>query len=374
MQEFSLDLNQGATREREDPVRECGDVEPISPHVLFFQKSRDLMAIVQKQGVFLEKNASWERVFGGKLFTPASTVFDFMELDDVPAAQKHFEQSWTAARSEPRESRFKKPCGGAAWFEWTMTPLDENGTGYLVARDISERKRVDQRLVEMNRELESFCYIVSHDLRAPLRAMQGFADALVEDYAFQLDSVAQDYARRIVGASRRMDRLIQDLLIYSRLTRNEIPLSSLPLESALDEALGVLEGELQKAGTEIQKEEPLPAVRAHQPTLVQVLTHLIDNAIKFVGPDVTPVIRFYQEENGDCVRLWIQDNGIGISPEFHAKIFRVFERLHPPERYPGTGIGLAIARRGMERMEGRLGVESELGQGSRFWIELKRAL
>lgn len=228
------------------------------------------------------------------------------------------------------------------------------------------------RLRDANEELEAFAYSVSHDLRAPLRAMEGFAQALLEDYAGELDPQGEDYARRIMRAAQRMDRLIQDLLAYSRVSRMEIRRSPVRLRQAIEEALGNLAEEIQARGAQVAIEEPLPTVLAHRSVLVQAVTNLLSNAVKFVAHGVQPRVRIWAEERGERVRLWVEDNGIGIAPEHHERIFRVFERLHGVETYPGTGIGLAIVRKGVERMGGQVGVESEVGQGSRFWVELDR--
>lgn len=265
------------------------------------------------------------------------------------------------------------------------------------------------RLQEANAELEAFAYSVSHDLRAPLRAMQGFSHALLEDYGDSLDTIGQDYAQRIITAAQRMDTLIQDLLDYSRLSRTEIRLQPIHLEAVVVEVLAQLEPELRQKQAQVTVEPSLPQVIGHRITLIQVLTNLLINAIKFIAPGVQPQVRVWAEvtERGEAegqgivetrvetraiasraeepeshqpsasfqfwVRLWIEDNGIGIAPEHQQRIFRVFERLHGIETYPGTGIGLAIVRKGLERMGGYAGVESQAGEGSRFWIDLPKA-
>ncbi len=226
------------------------------------------------------------------------------------------------------------------------------------------------QLREANEELEAFVYSVSHDLRAPLRAMEGFAQALLEDYGGEMDPTARDYAGRVVAAAQRMDALIQDLLTYSRVSRTDIRLGPVDLELVVQDALRELEVEVQKKEAQIVVEGPLPMVRAHYTVLAQVVSNLISNAVKFVAGGVRPRVRLWAEERGQWVRLWVEDNGIGIPPEHHERVFRIFERLHSIETYPGTGVGLAIVKKGVERMGGRVGLESEVGQGSRFWIEL----
>ncbi len=248
-------------------------------------------------------------------------------------------------------------------------------------REIAERKRAEQEIERradelgaVNKELEAFSYSVSHDLRAPLRAMQGFAQALSEDFADRLGPVAQDYTRRIVAAACRMDALIQDLLAYSRLSRVQILLEPLDLRSVMAQVKAHTEGEFREPGAllEVAIPEAFPHVMAHPTTLVQVVTNLLTNAVKFVGSGVRPHVRVWAEERDEWGRLWVEDNGIGIAPEHHDRIFRVFERLHGSEMYPGTGIGLAIVAKGTERMGGRAGVESTPGKGSKFWIELPK--
>ncbi len=227
---------------------------------------------------------------------------------------------------------------------------------------------LEQRVEERTTELQSFAYSVSHDLRAPLRAIQGFADALLEDYATDLDLVGQDYAKRVATAAQRMDTLIQDLLIYSRLSRDDIQLKPISLTHILGDVLTQLEVLLQDADINIS--QPLPDVIGHYSTLVQIVSNLVANAAKFVTPSTHPTINIWTEKRDHMVRLWVEDNGIGIAPEHQERIFRIFERLHGVETYPGTGVGLAIVQKAIVRLQGRVGVESTLGQGSKFWIEL----
>jgi signal transduction histidine kinase len=167
-----------------------------------------------------------------------------------------------------------------------------------------------------------------------------------------------------------MDALINDLLAYSRLTRIEFDLRPVSLGKAVAEALLHLEAEVSGKKAEVKVIEPLPAVKAHGPILAQIVENLVANALKFVSPGNVPRVTIRAEEKNGWARLWVEDNGIGIPPEYHEKIFLVFERLHGIESYPGTGIGLAIVGRGVARMGGKAGVESEPGKGSRFWVEL----
>ena len=241
----------------------------------------------------------------------------------------------------------------------------QNYTSELEAK-VAQRT---QQLEEINCELKAFTYTISHDLKAPLRAIQGFATALQEDYEDCLDDLGIEYTNRLVSSAQHMDLLIQDLLTYSRLSRSEIQLSSVDLSIVTSRAIRELDREIGKTQAQISVVKPLGKILGNQTILLQVISNLITNGIKFVAPEITPHIQIWSEVREDVVRLWIEDNGIGIKPEHQKRIFHVFERLHGNESYQGTGIGLAIVKKGMERLSGRVGVESVLGGGSRFWIE-----
>lgn len=236
--------------------------------------------------------------------------------------------------------------------------------------------RVQERTAELEQseaELEAFSYSVSHDLRAPLRAVEGFSQALLEDYGDRLDETGRDYAQRLVGAAKNMDALIHDLLAYSRLSRAEMPLVALSLEDVVAEALSAMRTEIEERRARVTVDSGLPRVLAHRPTLVQVVLNLVRNAVKFVPAGETPRVQIYANPQGGRVRLIVRDNGIGVDPRHQERIFLPFERLHGVQRYPGTGIGLSIVRRAILRMGGKAGVISAVGEGSRFWIELPAA-
>lgn len=250
-----------------------------------------------------------------------------------------------------------------------------------MAEEVSRAQRVmEEKVAERtaqlsarNEDLEAFAHSVSHDLRAPLRAMHGFSQALLEDCSASLDETAIDYARRIAVASQRMDQLTQDLLAFSQVSRGEIPLSPVDLDLVLKDAVGQLEADISSKHAHVRMHGPFPRVRAHKATLEQALANLVSNGLKFVAPGQSPEIQVRTERSNGAVKVWVEDNGIGIDPAHHKRIFAVFERLHQPDKYAGTGIGLAIVRKAVERMGGRVGVESAPGSGSRFWIELQSA-
>jgi PAS domain S-box-containing protein len=234
-------------------------------------------------------------------------------------------------------------------------------------------QRVAQRTAHLQQSLQSLeglLYHVAHDLRAPLRSMASFTNILLEEYGSSFDERGKDYAHRISASARRMDELVHDLLAYGRLAHAQVPLHEVNLEAELDAVLDQFP-DIKEHRAEVIVQKPLPPVIGNASVLEQVLSNIISNALKFVPSGVSPRIRIWSE-NGNGVRLWIQDNGIGIRPEYHDRIFRVFERLHTTADYPGTGIGLAIVKKAMERMGGRVGVDSTSGEGSRFWLELAK--
>ena len=233
---------------------------------------------------------------------------------------------------------------------------------------------VSQRTIELtatNSQLEAFVYSVAHDLRAPLRAMQGFSSLLVQRAAPALDAVCQDYAERINKSAQLMDAMLIDMLAFSRISQQSLELAPVNLETVVASVLSRLAQDIQDKTARVEAAGPWPFVLAHEPILEQVLLNLVSNALKFVDSGTPPAVQLRAEETPDSIRVWVEDNGIGVAPEHQDQIFRLFSRLHG-EKYPGTGIGLAIVQKGMERMDGRVGVESTPGQGSRFWIDLRK--
>src|SRR5579859_5914736 len=234
---------------------------------------------------------------------------------------------------------------------------------------ISEDRRV--KLAAANDELEAFASTISHDLRAPLRAMQGLATALKQDFGPELPAGAVGYTNRIIDASVRMDNLIQDLLAYSRINLGEFQLESVDLKSVVDETNRMLAPMILERNATVEVTGTFPAVRGNRALALQAISNLVTNALKFTAPGTVPRVTIDGRIVGARLRLAVSDSGIGIAPEYHERIFKMFERLHTATEYPGTGVGLAIVQRAVARMGGALGMESELGKGSRFWIELQ---
>lgn len=241
----------------------------------------------------------------------------------------------------------------------------------------SEAKRLDAlvvqrtaRLQETIGELEAFSYSISHDMRAPLRAMQGYAKALLSDYSDRLDGEAVHYLNRMFRAANRLDLLVQDVLAYSRVAKGDIELNAVNLERLIDDIISSYP-EFQAPQARITMDKPLHRVLGHDAYVTQCVTNLLSNAVKFVSAGVVPEVRIRTERFDGQVRVWFEDNGIGIDPLHYERIFQIFGQIHPQKKYGGTGIGLAIVRKAAQRMNGDVGVESSLGGGSRFWLQLR---
>jgi PAS domain S-box-containing protein len=241
--------------------------------------------------------------------------------------------------------------------------------------DLTARKHMEQELRHAldelrssNADLEEFAYAASHDLQEPLRVVSGMLQLLQQRYGGCLDDRADEYIRHAVDASERMQALIRDLLQYSRLGRRSLALVSFPLQQALDAALANLRVSVEEAGAQVTQDE-LPSVRADQAQIVQLLQNLVGNALKFHGAR-PPQIHIGALRLAGGWRFSVSDNGIGIEPQYYERIFQVFQRLHTRSEYPGTGIGLALCKKIVERHGGRIWVESQVGQGSSFYFTL----
>jgi PAS domain S-box-containing protein len=278
----------------------------------------------------------------------------------------------------------------------TISPIkDSKGmviSASVVMHDISEQKRINDALREAQRklllhavdleatvaertaklresvnELQTLSYSIAHDMRAPLRAMGTFAQLLLEESSDR-SAVAQDYSRRIVIAAKRLDSLIQDALNYTKALLQEFPLQPVQLSGLVRGIIDTYPN-LQPDKADIQIEGDLPAVLGNEALLTQCFSNLLGNAVKFVAPGIRPQVRVWSEVNDGVCRIWIRDNGIGIPEQAQPRLFGMFQKLD--SQYEGTGIGLAIVRKVVERMGGKVGVESEPRNGSRFWVELR---
>ena len=232
--------------------------------------------------------------------------------------------------------------------------------------EITERKRAEVELARSNAELEQFAYVASHDLQEPLRAIVGFTSLLTRRYQAQLGGDAERYMEHIVNAASRMQQLIQDLLQYSRVGRDVQDFKPTECECIVTEEISNLQAAIEESSA-VVTHDPLPTLGADTSLLSQLFRNLIGNAIKFHGEE-PPRVHISGDQREAELVLSVRDNGIGIEPEYAQRIFNIFQRLHTREEYPGSGIGLSVCKKAVERMGGRIWVESQPGEGSTFYF------
>lgn len=237
----------------------------------------------------------------------------------------------------------------------------------------SEMEKQKRDLEIANKDLEMFAYSAAHDMRAPLRSLQGFSNILKSEHGAGMEPEAQELVGRIHRSARKLESFLDDMLEYSKVSRMELSLKSIPLQDVLGDAVEAAEN---------QEREPKPIIKvqgevnsmvfANETLLMQILSNLLSNAIKFVPNGTRPEVMVEVEDRKDWIRIKVRDNGIGIAEAYQEKIFGLFERLHSSDEYPGTGIGLAIVHRAAMRMGGKVGLDSIAKQGSTFWIDLAK--
>ncbi len=346
----------------------------------------------------------------------------------VPNHEQHWFETYGRVALTGQAVRFVNEAVGLnRWFDVYAFRLggQESRKVAVLFTDITERRRAEQALLDAKNEigrhafkleqvvakrtgelretigeLEGFSYSVSHDMRAPLRAMQSYAQYLVEEYGGKLDEQGVNYLRQIMRSAVRLDRLIQDVLSYTRILHATLPMESVDLDRLVRDIVETF-SEGQPVKPEIQIKGTLPKVMGNEALLAQCVSNLLSNGTKFIRPGTTPRVEIWAEEthhteagNGNkgeaslssspaapvlrgkgafsFVKVFFRDNGIGIASENHERIFRLFERIHSPAEYEGTGIGLTIVRKAVERMDAQVGFESEPSKGSNFWIQLKK--
>jgi len=291
------------------------------------------------------------------------------------------------------EAELKSTDGKIRWCKVMGNAVRENGLCvkvYGTIQDITKQKSIEQELEEhrfhleslisertlqlrnANKELEAFTYSVSHDLKAPLRAIIGFSEIITSRHRQDLNKEGKHYSDNIIKASKQMDRLIDDLLRYSRLGRRSITIRPVALNEALQNTLDLLDEKIRETDAAISIADDMPVVLANETLLQQVFVNLLTNSLLYHAPDVIPQIDINASEKEDFIQISVADNGLGIPAGQQEKIFHVFQRLHAQKEFPGTGIGLAIVKKAVSIMEGQVWVESNIGKGSIFYVKLKK--
>jgi PAS domain S-box-containing protein len=310
-----------------------------------------------------------------------NSIYEFItpEYHDLP--RRFIAEAFRTGESGSYISTATGNQNNIAWYENSLAPI-KNADGSVVsvaiiASDITERKQAEMRLTEMmedlqrsNKELERFAYVVSHDLQEPLRMVASYVQLLEKRYKDQLDQDANDFINFAADGAIRMQRMILDILEYSRVGTRGQAFEQTDLNLVLTKAMANVGGQIEDSGALITNDE-LPQVLADEIQMVQLLQNLIGNAIKFRSED-TPLIHISSLEDEAEWTISVKDNGIGIHREHQDKIFAVSRRLHPIGKYTGSGIGLAIAARIVDRHGGRIWLESDPGKGSVFYLTIPK--
>jgi PAS domain S-box-containing protein len=273
------------------------------------------------------------------------------------------------------EKRYIAKGGAVVWVMLTVALVrGADGTPqYEIAvfDDITDKKAAQEELQRSNAELEQFAYVASHDLQEPLRMVSSYTQLLERRYGERFDADAKEFMGYVVDGAARMKQLIEDLLAYSRVGTHGKEFKPVALEAALSRALANLRAAIAESGATVTH-DPLPTLPGDELQLAQLFQNLIGNALKFRGA-VSPVVHIsVLDRNTEC-EIGVRDNGIGIEPQYYEKVFMVFQRLHAMGEYPGTGIGLAICKKVVERHGGRIRVESQPGAGSSFLFTLPKS-
>jgi PAS domain S-box-containing protein len=343
----------------------------------------DPIVIVDLRGAIVIVNRQTELIFGYAREDLIGQPVEVLVPDDqraVHTAQRH---SYTAEPSvRPMgvglELFGRRKDGSSFPVEISLSPLHTHVETLIVSiiRDITSRKQAEERLrssaaelERSNRELEQFAYVASHDLQEPLRMVASYTQLLARRYRGKLDADADEFIGFAVDGARRMQELINDLLTYSRVGSRPLELRSVEANHTVDRVIGDLGAAIQDSGASVTRDD-LPTVLADATQLEQLFQNLIANGIKFRRPGVPPEVHMSARRAGAGWTFAVRDNGIGLEPQYLDRIFVLFQRLHSRSEYPGTGIGLAICKKIVERHGGRLTVQSQPGQGTTFEFTL----
>ena len=312
-----------------------------------------------------------ERLAPAALFADATGYDEFKQVADGAMRE---------AGSYTGEHRMRRRSGGVFWCRLSGTTLERNaptgGTIWVLA-DVTRRRLADRRMSRLladlersNAELQQFAYVASHDLQEPLRMVSSYLGLIEKRYGDRLDHTALEFIGFAIDGAHRMQNLINDLLEYSRVGTRGKPLTPTDAGAVLGAALENLQIAVQDSGATVHC-GPMPHVLADEGQLLRLFQNLIGNALKYHRPGVAPEVRVTAQQVDGLWRFSVSDNGIGIEPQYYDRVFMIFQRLHTRQEYSGTGIGLAICKKIVERHRGRIWVESEPGVGSTFLFTLQ---
>ena len=350
------------------------------------------IVMIDQQGKILLVNAATERMFDYSRDDLVGQSIELLVPDAHRGRHPQDRQAFFAAKQSRQMGTGKDLYGRRR--DGTGIPVEiglnvvDSTDGVVVLGtivDITERKMLEadqarmaealkqqaeslavlnSQLAESNEELEQFAYVASHDLQTPLRQVTSFAEFLEQEYKGKLDETADEYINWIVDGSKRMQALINDLLEYSRIESRGSPFGPISMNQIVDDTLLLLRLEIEESGGSVTRDD-LPAIRGDKSQVSRLMQNLIGNGLKYRG-DEAPKVHIFADESDAGVTVSVQDNGIGIEPSYHERIFEVFRRLHTQQEYPGTGIGLAVCKRIANRHGGKIWLESEVGKGSTF--------
>jgi PAS domain S-box-containing protein len=338
----------------------------------FFSLSLDLLGIAGVDGRFKRVNAAWERALGWTAAELTSGPYlDFVHPDDREATAAH---TAGLARGEVTvrfENRYRATDGSYRWLSWSAVAVMERGLIYVIGRDVTEQKSHSAELAAVNEELEAFSYSVSHDLRAPLRHVTGFASLLQRSAGDRLGEKDARHLRTIVDAAGRMGQLIDDLLAFSRAGRTHIERTRVSLAAVVRDAQADVMRPDVGAPAIAWTVHPLPEVNGDPGLLRQVFVNLLSNAAKYSSTRRCPAVEVgVQSSATEETVIYVRDNGVGFDMAYAGKLFGVFQRLHSSEAFEGTGIGLANVRRIVHRHGGRVWAEGAVDAGATFYFSL----